>query len=175
MSRRGRSKRTWGGLRTPNAFVVLVVLIPAVYFAVAFLVAVSTDVFMAETRPKFATLYALLAAVAGMADFYRLKYDQESRVWLTSSPFVRAAIRGHLVTFLLIGLGVGAAVLLDIDTGWPVVLGILCGPVVGRALALFQDAVFLAVLPVFALISEAFVSLLVLYFVLGLCVGLVSR
>ena len=121
-----------------NAFVILAGVIPAVYVVVAFLVATFTDVFAVASRAKFALLYGMLAVVAGVADYYRMKYDQEAPKRLTDRPFVRSVIRGHLVALLFIFLGAGTAFLLDIDTGWPVVLGFLCGPVTNRVLTLFN-------------------------------------
>ena len=127
--------------------------------------------FAPESVIKFAVLYAMLAGVAGVSDFFRLEFAQQSPEWLPSSPFVRSVIRGHLLTLLLIFLGAGAAFLLDIDTGWPVVLGFLCGPVTGRSLALFAEFTKHLVTSVLFLVLEVGFSLGVLLLVLAVIRG----
>jgi hypothetical protein len=118
---------------------MLLGIIPAVYALVAYTVATTTDVFDPGSRLKFAVLYATLALVSGVLDYYRLKFDQQTQAWLAPRPFVRAVLRGHLVTLLFIAFGAGLTFLFDIDTGWPLVFALMCGPVTGRALTLFVE------------------------------------
>lgn len=116
--------------------VILVGVIPVLYGVIGYAVASLTEVFAPESRPKFALLYAMLALVSGVTDYFRMHYAQESSVWLPPRLFVRGVIRGHLLTLILVLAGAGVSFLLDIDTGWPVVLGFFAGPVTGRAFSL---------------------------------------
>lgn len=153
------------------AFVTLAVVIPGVYVVVAFLVATFTDVFAVQSRVKFALLYGMLAVVAGVADYYRMKYDQDTPRPLGDRQFIRSVIRGHLVAFLFIFLGAGTGFLLDIDAGWPVVLGFLCGPVTNRVLTLFNYYTFAVAQRIYVLLVEVGFSLVPLVFILGIIRG----
>jgi hypothetical protein len=154
------------------ALFLLVVVIPLVYVVAAFAVVSATDVLRPRSRPTFALLYGLLALVTGIDDYYRLQYNQESKVWLSTGAFVQRASRRHAATVLFLVLGSSASFLLDIDTGWPVVLALAAGPVTQRALDVFTRTTIDTVGTVIDKSMNAFLWLLTLGVVLAAIRGM---
>lgn len=157
--------------RLPDEKILLFVILPLFYAVLAAVVAASTHVLKASSIASFSLLYAMLALLAGAGDYYRLHYGQDGDVWVEPREYKQAVLRGHALTFLLIGLGWAFTYLADIENGWPIFLAFIAGPVSGRALAIFSEAVITTTGLVYIKVLEIGSMLLLLgaiLFVIGL-------
>lgn len=140
-----------------RAFLVLVVAIPAAYAALAYAVAVTTQVFERETIPKFVAIYFTVPVVTGLFDLYRMRYQAGGSARLAPLTFVLTEIRFHLLTPVIVAAGVLINHLADIETGWPIVLAFFLGPLTMRVL--FQ-LTFGTVVFVFTRVFFEFIAIL---------------